>query len=351
MPPKRKPTTPPTSTPTAVEAAPAAPVAPIVKEEGERETWVSLETAPEELRADITLTNGQCFSWRPSSPNEWRAVIDGVIVAIRQTETDTLARTCSPCSWDLVPRLRDYFNLSHDLKPLYARWSSGHQRLAVIASALPGLRVLRQEPVECLFSFICSSNNNITRIQSLVDKFRSNFGTHVAEDFYSFPTLEAIAAIKEEKLRELGFGYRAAFIVKSAQQVIECGGATWLISLRDKPREEVQQSLIELAGVGAKVADCVALFSLDKHDVVPVDTHVLQIARRDFPKCGKLERLNNTTYREIGESFRDAFGPHAGWAHSLMFAAELKQHAWRLPETLQAQTPKKAKSQKRKISE
>jgi hypothetical protein len=75
-------------------------------------------------------------------------------------------------------------------------------------------------------------------------------------------------------------------------------------------------------GVGKKVADCTALFSLDKLDLVPVDTHVWQIAQRFMPKLGK-KTLNPTVYTEVGDFFRDRFGPLAGWAHSILFAAEL----------------------------
>lgn len=330
--------------PTPASTPVPAPVVAVKKEEEQTEiAWVALEVPPSQLRVDLSLTNGQTFAWRAAGDSEWRGVIDGVLVSLRQTDSDTLARTCTPCSWPLIPRLREYFHLHEDLQPLYARWASGHERLAAVAVALPGLRVIRQEPVECLFSFICSSNNNIARIQTLVDKLRRHFGQHLAEDYWAFPSLEALAAIKEEQLRDLGFGYRANFVVSAARQVIERGGAEWLRGLREQPRVAVQKQLVELAGVGNKVADCVALFSLDKHDVAPVDTHVLQIAQRDFEKCMKLERLNGASYTMIGECFRDAFGPHAGWAHSLLFAAELKQHAWRLPPSLQVQAPKKGK--------
>ncbi|RHY32543.1 hypothetical protein DYB32_002452 [Aphanomyces invadans] len=73
---------------------------------------------------------------------------------------------------------------------------------------------------ECLFSFICSSNNNIARIQQLVDKLRVNYGDKLAAiddmTWFAFPTVDQLASIDESQLRELGFGYRAQYIVKSA---------------------------------------------------------------------------------------------------------------------------------------
>jgi N-glycosylase/DNA lyase len=82
----------------------------------------------------------------------------------------------------------------------------------------------------------------------------------------------------EPQLRELGFGYRANFIAESIKMIEAKGGQTWLEGLRGKPLTEVREQLVTLKGVGNKVADCIALFSLDCSDCVPVDTHVFQIA-------------------------------------------------------------------------
>jgi N-glycosylase/DNA lyase len=72
---------------------------------------------------------------------------------------------------------------------------------------------------------------------------------------------------------------RAKFVVESARIVRESGGNDWLLGLRQLPYEEVRDKLLQLMGVGRKVADCVALFSLDKTDAVPVDTHVWDITQ------------------------------------------------------------------------
>jgi N-glycosylase/DNA lyase len=111
---------------------------------------------------------------------------------------------------------------------------------------------------------------------------------------------------------------------------------SWLKSLPEKPREVVQQELVSLMGIGKnstvqlennvflgrKVADCIALFSMNKLDVIPVDTHVWQIAQTYMPSLRK-KKLNDAVYLEIGEFFRGLFGSYTGWAHTLLFAAEL----------------------------
>mmetsp|Transcript_29363 Transcript_29363/g.46081 ORF Transcript_29363/g.46081 Transcript_29363/m.46081 type:complete len:291 (+) Transcript_29363:81-953(+) len=212
---------------------------------------------------------------------------------------------------------------------------------------------MRQDPVECLFSFICSSNNNIARITLMIDRLCKTYGTligsHAGFQFYTFPTIEALAGASEEDLRALGTGYRAKFLIQSAQKVSEKGGREWLFRLRETPHIEARTELEELHGVGSKVADCVCLFSLDKHEAIPVDTHVWQITIRDLDSS--LEEAKSLTpkiYQRVGDLWRDKYGSYAGWAHTILFAADLVKFKDRREEAL-GETPspspkKKAKS-------
>lgn len=157
-----------------------------------------------------------------------------------------------------------------------------------------------------------------------------HFGEFIASyngmKYYDFPTPEALLASEdvETTLRELGFGYRAKYIYKTACMITE-NGLESLTELRNKPYKEAHTALLEYSGVGPKVADCVCLMSLDKHDVVPVDTHVWTIAQRDykFKSSLKGKTLSQKVYEETGNFFRDLWGPFAGWAHSVLFAADL----------------------------
>ena len=113
--------------------------------------------------------------------------------------------------------LKDYFQLDVNLRDLYNRWSKVDANFEKISKQFEGIRILRQDPVECLFAFICSSNNNITRITSMVEKLALHYGEKIAEvdgkPYYAFPEVSAMAATGvEEKLRSLGFGYRARYI-------------------------------------------------------------------------------------------------------------------------------------------
>ena len=117
---------------------------------------------------------------------------------------------------------------------------------------------------------------------------------------------------------DMGFGYRAKFIVNTVATLKEKGDddttpEEWLMRLRDGERDAVQEALLEFTGVGRKVADCVALFSLDQTDCIPVDTHVWQIAVRDYdPTLKEAKSLTPAIYNRVGDLFRDRYGTYAG---------------------------------------
>ncbi|CAG9559190.1 unnamed protein product [Danaus chrysippus] len=191
--------------------------------------------------------------------------------------------------------------------------------------------MLNQEPVENLFSFICSQNNHISRISSLVEKLCINYGEEICQfegvTYYAFPDVENLMDIKvESKLRELGFGYRAKFIQKSAAQIVEWGGEEWFKRLKDMKYKDARQELIKLCGIGPKVADCICLMSLNHLEALPVDTHVYQIAATNYlPHLKGKKSVTEKMYSEIGDHFRCLYGDKAGWAHTVLFCADLKK--------------------------
>lgn len=161
---------------------------------------------------------------------------------------------------------------------------------------------------------------------------------------HDFPTPEALIGKNvESHLRELGFGYRAKYIAETARVVALEKPANWLEShrnprhlgpnillpnsaARDSTYKGAHEALLSLMGVGPKVADCVCLMGLGWGESVPVDTHVWQIAQRDY-KFGKTKAktLNKAMYDAVGDHFRKIWGDYAGWAHSVLFTADLRE--------------------------
>lgn len=331
--------------------------------------WIDLGVRPKELRPSATLTNGQCFNWMvviteesPGAINsprqsawgthdakEWIGPLGDRVFSIKETSTTTWFRVLHGPTEGTEEYLQQYFRLETPLAPLYEEWSKSDARLAKIAAAVPGVRILRQSPLECMFSFICSSNNNIPRITKMLSSFRERYGSFMMvipirsstgsndEDslsIYSFPTLASLANASEDDLRSMGLGYRAKYIIGTRDLLQLNGGEEFLLNLRSNDDcQAVQDELIKFSGIGRKVADCVALFSLDQDDSIPVDIHVQHIASRDYDPTvlGQAKSLTPTIYKRVGNLFRTRFASRAGWAHSLLFVAELPSFRSVLP--------------------
>uniref|UniRef100_A0A2N9F129 DNA-(apurinic or apyrimidinic site) lyase n=1 Tax=Fagus sylvatica TaxID=28930 RepID=A0A2N9F129_FAGSY len=217
--------------------------------------WVPLNLTQSELSLPLTFPTGQTFRWKQTGPLQYTGVVHSHLVSLNHLQNGDVS-----------------YCLHHTTT------SETSARFAELACHLGGARVLRQDPLECLIQFLCSSNNNIKRITKMVD-FVSSLGNYLGTveglQFYQFPSLEQLAMVSEAQLREAGFGPNIVGTVNALQSK-PGGGAEWLASLRNLDLQEVIDALSTLPGVGPKVAACIALFSLDQHHAIPVDTHVWQ---------------------------------------------------------------------------
>lgn len=304
--------------------------------------WTFL-TSTSELCLSTTLRSGQSFRWTLMSDKSFASVLGQSLVVLKEDHTgvyfreirDSKVKVEQP-SDDLQSVLKDYFQLDVSIDKLYEEWSAADPNFKEKSKIGKGVRILRQDPVENVFSFICSSNNNIVRITKMVNSLCSSYGRFVGsfedKEFYAFPSAQDMALDKNlsEKLRDEGFGYRAKYIANTANILVEKDNGkpgSWLQNLRGIDYFECRQMLQELSGVGPKVADCICLMSMDKTEAIPVDTHVWAIAKRDYriPSLAKINSVNEKAYKDIILFFRNLFGPYAGWAHSVLFTSDLKE--------------------------
>ncbi|XP_058097473.1 N-glycosylase/DNA lyase OGG1 [Magnolia sinica] len=309
-------------------------------------SWEPLNIQRSELSLPLTFPTGQTFRWKQTGPSQFTGPIKSHLISLKHIDghDDSSSGVAffvhrTPDHLQAVSALHDYLNLSLSLADIWRKFSESDARFAQLAPHLAGARVLRQDPVECLFQFLCSSNNNIKRITNMVGVI-SSLGDYLGSvggfDFHEFPSLEQLSLVSEEQLRRDGFGYRAKYIVGTvkALQLKPGGGAEWLASLRDLELREVIDALCTLPGVGPKVAACIALFSLDQHHAIPVDTHVWQIASRYLMPELAGARLTPKLCSHVAEAFVSKFGKYAGWAQNVLFIGDLPSQKALLPSDL-----------------
>ncbi|MSQ12098.1 MAG: hypothetical protein EXR48_05360 [Dehalococcoidia bacterium] len=279
-----------------------------------------------------TLQSGQAFRWRPVAVDGgewWHGFLGDEPVLLQQRaqraskDVALDVRCRSGAEDEVVRRLRSYFRLGDDLPATYRRLRRD-PHLADAVARLHGMRLLRQEPWECLVGFLCSGHNNVKRIMLMMERMADAYGTPaplygVARN--AFPTPERLTKAGERALRGLRLGFRAAAVAHAAQAVAV--GSFPLAALREWPYERAKAALVELPGVGEKIADCVLLCSLEKPEAFPVDRWVRRAVEEWYgvkPGMGRNGKpRKEATHEEICAWARARFGRDAGYANQYLF--------------------------------
>ena len=224
-----------------------------------------------------------------------------------------------------------YFGLNDDLAQI-TRCVAKDDYIKEALRRFKGLRIVRQDPWECLISFICATYKSIAAIELMLGKLSTQFGEKKVFDgkeFYIFPTVEKIAFASEAALKTCGLGYRAKYVQATAKKIR--AEKVDLESFKALPYLEARTALVEFPGVGLKVADCVLLFSLGKTEAFPVDVWVRRIILNHYAsllpeelakKVSSQKTLSTRQYEKLNAWGRDYFGKYAGYAQEYLFHYE-----------------------------
>lgn len=265
------------------------------------------------LDLQATLESGQAFRWRRDQGWYW-GVIGRHAYALCQVEGGLLFRTSAPSTAESRPvGIHAFLRLDDDLEAI-CRDMAVDQPLSEAVARHCGLRLLRQDPWECLASFICSSASNIPRISRNLSSVAEAYGESLTLEghrLWRFPEAGRLAEAGEKALLGLGLGFRAGYLADTAARVAE--GRVDLMALRLAPYREAKAALMELPGVGDKVADCVLVFSLDKLEGFPIDRWVRRALGEWY---GHREKAQ---YRELLEWAQERWGQRAGYAQQYLF--------------------------------
>lgn len=276
----------------------------------------------------LTLCSGQAFRWRQGASGDWVGAIDDVALRLRPGEDGFHWQTFpEPDRWDAVAR---YLALDVDLGALCDDWARRDGRVAPALERWPGLRVLRQEPVEAFFAFVCACVNTVEKVSRSVSALARRYGKPIAEvdgvSVCAFPAVEALAEADGSLLRQDLWGFRAPRVPALACRLAAEGGG-WLAELAEGEYVEARKALAGLPGIGPKIADCICLFGLGHDEAVPLDTHVHRAAVSLVAPDLAGRSLTAKTYRELGDRFRDRFGPYSGWLQQALFLDEMHRAA------------------------
>ncbi|MGI0006626.1 MAG: DNA-3-methyladenine glycosylase family protein [Nitrosotalea sp.] len=267
------------------------------------------------INIETTINSGQVFLWNKIE-DQWVGVDGQDLLILKQSPFSTRSSSGN---------IDNFLRSDDNLKKILAEIS----RDKIVGKAVkhsPGLRLVRQDPFQCYISFICSSNSTIQNIKSMLENLCKKFGTKQKFGGYvfsTFPKAETLADASMKDLIDCKLGFRAKY-VKAAAQAVNSDKIDFE-ELRKADYYTTKESLKKILGIGNKVADCIALFSLDKMEAFPIDTWTQRILLKYYKKFfdNITEKpVTEKKYEKLHEEIVEYFGPHAGYSQQFLFKME-----------------------------
>ena len=286
---------------------------------------IKLDSSKVPFSLEHSLCCGQLFRWQKLG-DWWYGVVAGRVVKIKQSGERLIFQVFPETQNQKF--VENYLRLDDDLLSIMSEISKDDHMMKAI-DLFGGLRIVRQEPWECLISYICATYKNIPAIKKMVNSISRQFGKKLTldgYDFYTFPKPSSLAQACHRDLRSCGLGFRTERVLEAARRVDS--GEFPLESLRDMDYLEAKRELLGLPGVGQKVSDCVLLFSLEKLEAFPIDVWMKRAATTFYARHfdhSFIEKVANKSslapkeYETISSFGREYFGKYAGYAQEYLF--------------------------------
>lgn len=259
-----------------------------------------------------TLDCGQTFRWENIN-NGWEGIIYGRWVRLEAHPEGIKATVAEePRDWRW---LEDYLQLNVDIDDILGSLPSDEYIQNAIKTC-SGLRIVRQEPWECLASFICSSSKQIVQIKQIISLLCERLGRPIRSpykdrDMFAFPELDAVARAEKKILSECKMGFRADYLYNTARRL---HSNEWFFEeIKKSPYNVARKRLTELSGVGNKIADCVLLFGFGFNEAFPIDVWIRRALERFYFKGKKVP------IKELETFAREYFGRNAGYAQQYLY--------------------------------
>ena len=266
---------------------------------------------------DNSINSGQVFLWEKDG-TDWYGINGQNILKINRNGTIK----------SILNLKTNFFRKNDNIQEIMESISKD-KTVKKAVKEYEGLRIFRQDPFQCMISFIISSNSNIQKIKSSLEKINKKFGTQVKiqnKEFFLFPKPEKIAKASIDEIKTCGVGYRAPFIREAAKMVV-------LKKIDFKYLEkcnyqEAKKNICLVPGIGNKVADCILLFSLNKLEAFPLDTWMIKILEKYYSNQFNIETktITEKQYQILHEKIVNYFGPYCGYAQQFLFKMERENY-------------------------
>lgn len=255
---------------------------------------------------------GQCFRWNREEDGSYTGVAYGRVLNIKSDYDKGTVILRNTNLKDFEDIWFEYLDLGRDYGLIKDELSKD-ETLRSATQYGRGIRILNQEPWELLISFIISANNNIPRISKIINVLSETFGepiSYAGKTYYSFPTVDKLGTAEREQIDLCKAGFRCKYIYKTSMMIYKGDVDLQKVVLMDI--NSARKELLLLSGVGPKVADCIMLFSMQKHEAYPLDVWVKRVTEYFYIH-------QDVSMNRIQDFARERFGSLAGFAQQYLF--------------------------------
>jgi N-glycosylase/DNA lyase len=255
---------------------------------------------------------GQCFRWNREEDDSYTGIAYGRVLNVKSDYDKGTVVLNNTNLKDFEDIWYKYLDLGRDYG-LIKNELSKDETLRSATEYGRGIRILNQEPWELLISFIISANNNIPRISKIINVLSQTFGEPIAyagKIYYSFPTVDKLGTAEREQIDLCRAGFRCKYIYQTSMMIYKGDVDLEKVALLDI--NAARKELLRLSGVGPKVADCIMLFSMQKHEAYPLDVWVKRVTEYFYIH-------QDVSMNKIQDFAREKFGSLAGFAQQYLF--------------------------------
>ena len=261
---------------------------------------------------------GQCFRWNIEDDGSYTGVFKKIVLNVKKVNDEVFFNGVNYGNTDSIEEINHYFDLNRNYDELKSKLEKSDDYMKNSIEFGKGIRILNQDLWETIISFIISANNNIPRIKGIIDRLSEKYGEKLEYDgreYYSFPEPIALKDVSVAEYRSLGLGFRDIRLYETTQKILNNEfdlNGQWNLDTGT-----VYKNLLELSGVGPKVADCILLFSdLKRFDVFPIDVWIRRVMNDLYIHNDDETKVSKVQIQKLAD---EKFGSLKGLAQQYLF--------------------------------
>lgn len=261
---------------------------------------------------DQIFESGQEFRWIKENDGSYTGIVKDKILNLSQDGSTVYFNNTTLKDFQNI--WYDYFGFDIDYKYIKETLSNIDDKMKTVIEHSGNQRILNQDKWETLIAFILSTNNSIQMVEKVMNNLSIKYGEYIGDfngrQYYSFPSPEKLASLSLEELRDCKMGFRDKYVKAVSQAIVN--GEINLDNIASLNTTECIEELKNINGIGTKVADCIAMFSMKKSDVFPVDIWMKRIMEEFYID-------SNMSVPKIREFAINKFGDLSVYAQQYLF--------------------------------